>query len=420
VSGRHAAPRLPLRTRALSWWAGVGQPAWQRWARRIDVAALLGTPAFLAGCGLLVAVGLSGAGDRPAPTPTSAVTGPAYRLYQPGLAWDPAGYQFKYGDQAAATALHPYIDAIRSQLTAVTGVPVGVAPTTGTGALASDRAIFVVMSYRPCDGAGNFVGAGNGAAGESCGGPSVDGSTLTGGVAYLDSEYWHTDGSPSGYGGSPASLRNLVTHEVGHALGLGHPNASGVNSTAGDCVQGDDGGEKPVMCSGSGTVGGYLDDRAGEFVQQFDVQGLRAMAAAGGATVPRQGQVVGKGGRCLDVAMPGNVDVTNGAKVELWGCNGSAAQSWLLAPDGTWRALGRCLDNANWGTSDGNTITLWSCNGATAQGWWPVQLGQQPDLNVRNPAAGKCLDDQYGNISNGTPVWLWHCIAGAGQFWYLP
>jgi hypothetical protein len=414
VSGRHSAPRLPLRVRARSWWAGVGQPAWRRWARRLDVAALLGAPLLLA-AGLLIALGLSGLGDRPAPSPTATVTGPAYRLYQPGLAWVPSGYQIKYGDQASATALRPYIDAIRSQVTAVTGVPLGVSATYGAGGLVDDHNIFLLVEYRPCSSDGRFVGAGAGTAGESCASPSVAGSTLTGGTVYLDSEYWNADGSPSGYGTGTAGLRNLVSHEVGHALGLSHPNASGVNSTAGDCVTGNDGGEKPVMCSGDGTVGGYQDDRAGEYVQQADVQGLRAMAAAGGAALPAQGAVKGIAGKCLDVDTPGNVDIANGRKVQIWDCNGMAQQSWILAPDGTWRVSGRCLDDYAAGSGDGNPIVLWACNGTAWQHWAP-----QPDRTVLNLSVNRYLDDRYAGTANGTPVWLWHWTGTVAQLWTMP
>jgi hypothetical protein len=297
----------------------------------------------------------------------------------------------------------------------VTGVPLGVSATYGAGGLVDDHNIFLLVEYRPCSSDGRFVGAGAGTAGESCASPSVAGSTLTGGTVYLDSEYWNADGSPSGYGTGTAGLRNLVSHEVGHALGLSHPNASGVNSTAGDCVTGNDGGEKPVMCSGDGTVGGYQDDRAGEYVQQADVQGLRAMAAAGGAALPAQGAVKGIAGKCLDVDTPGNVDIANGRKVQIWDCNGMAQQSWILAPDGTWRVSGRCLDDYAAGSGDGNPIVLWACNGTAWQHWAP-----QPDRTVLNLSVNRYLDDRYAGTANGTPVWLWHWTGTVAQLWTMP
>lgn len=62
MSGRHAAARLPWRVRTRSWWAGVGQPAWRRWARRVDVLVLVVTP-LLGMAALLLTI----TQDSPAP-----------------------------------------------------------------------------------------------------------------------------------------------------------------------------------------------------------------------------------------------------------------------------------------------------------------------------------------------------------------
>jgi hypothetical protein len=348
----------------------------------------------------------------------ATTSGPPYRLYQAGLAWSPQGYTFQYTSSRAQATLHPYVDAIRAQLHAVTGVQFA-ASTTISGASADPRIIFVALEYRPCSSAGDFVGAGAGAADESCGGPVVDGSTLSWGSLYLDAEYWNADGSlAAGY--SAGQTANVVSHEVGHALGLGHPNASGITSTAGDCVVGNDGGELPVMCSGSASghgVGGYQDDRAGEFVQQFDVQGFRQLAAAGGAALPTQGAIKGIAAKCLDVDTPGNVDVQNGRRVQIWDCNGMPQQQWIAAADGTLRVLGRCLDDYAAGSADGNPLVLWTCNGTAWQGWH-----RDADGTVINtdPAVGKYLDDKYAGTNNGNPVWLYEHTGTAAQIWSAP
>jgi hypothetical protein len=75
MSGRHAAPRPPWRTRALSWWAGVGQPTWRRWARRVDVAVLFVMPLLCMAALLLTVL----AQERPAPAAGSCtLTGPTW------------------------------------------------------------------------------------------------------------------------------------------------------------------------------------------------------------------------------------------------------------------------------------------------------------------------------------------------------
>ncbi|WP_372462809.1 ricin-type beta-trefoil lectin domain protein [Streptomyces parvulus] len=131
----------------------------------------------------------------------------------------------------------------------------------------------------------------------------------------------------------------------------------------------------------------------------------------GGGT-PGPGEVKGVGGKCLDVD---NSMTADGTKVQLWTCNGTGAQQWTRADDGTLRALGKCLDVSNGGTADGTRIQLWTCNGTGSQEWAP-----QSDGTVRNPQSAKCLDASGGTWNDGTPVHLWTCHTGTNQKWYLP
>ncbi|MGC9410650.1 ricin-type beta-trefoil lectin domain protein [Streptomyces sp. DZ1-3] len=131
----------------------------------------------------------------------------------------------------------------------------------------------------------------------------------------------------------------------------------------------------------------------------------------GGGT-PGPGEVKGVGGKCLDVD---NSMTADGTKVQLWTCNGTGAQQWTRADDGTLRALGKCLDVSNGGTADGTRIQLWTCNGTGSQQWAP-----QSDGTVRNPQSAKCLDASGGTWNDGTPVHLWTCHTGTNQKWYLP
>ncbi|CCK24981.1 secreted glycosyl hydrolase [Streptomyces davaonensis JCM 4913] len=135
---------------------------------------------------------------------------------------------------------------------------------------------------------------------------------------------------------------------------------------------------------------------------------------AGGTTPPgpRSGAVKGVGGKCLDVDGSNTAD---GTKVQLWTCNGTGAQNWTLATNGTVQALGKCLDVSGGGTADGTRIQLWTCNGTGAQTWAP-----QSDGTVRNPQSGKCLDASGGTWNDGTPVHLWTCHTGPNQKWVLP
>ncbi|GAA2831161.1 hypothetical protein GCM10010441_64660 [Kitasatospora paracochleata] len=138
---------------------------------------------------------------------------------------------------------------------------------------------------------------------------------------------------------------------------------------------------------------------AGDRPPSFDV----------GPAHPVTGPVTGPGGGCLDVD-GGRTD--NGAAVRLQDCDGSAAQQWTLASDGSLRALGKCLDVDHSGTADGTAVQLWDCNGTGAQQWWP-----QADGSLRNTPSPHCLDAPDGTTATDTRLRLWQCNGTAAQRW---
>ncbi|WP_240926065.1 lectin [Streptomyces sp. JB150] len=141
----------------------------------------------------------------------------------------------------------------------------------------------------------------------------------------------------------------------------------------------------------------------------FDVDEFSFTTSGGGT---RSGEVKGVNGKCLDVDGGQSAD---GTKVQVWTCNGSAAQRWTVGGDGSLKALGKCLDVSGGGSADGTRIQLWSCNGTGAQKW-----AAQSDGTVRNPQSGKCLDASGGTWNDGTAVHLWTCHTGPNQKWTLP
>jgi hypothetical protein len=116
-------------------------------------------------------------------------------------------------------------------------------------------------------------------------------------------------------------------------------------------------------------------------------------------------------GKCLDDY--GN-RAANGSKVDIWSCNGSAAQRWTLAADGTMRIHGQCLDIAHNGTRSGDKLQLWSCTGGSNQSW---AIGTDAELVSDT---GMCLDDTGVSTSNGTQVQIWGCNGGNNQRWTVP
>ena len=137
--------------------------------------------------------------------------------------------------------------------------------------------------------------------------------------------------------------------------------------------------------------------------------------APGGPTTPpagRTGRITGIGGKCVDVAAASSA---NGTAVQLYDCNGSAAQNWTVGTDGTVRALGKCLDVASAGTANGSPVQIYDCNGTGAQQWQGQANG-----TLRNPAGNKCLDASNNSAANGTRLQIWECFAGTNQRWTLP
>ncbi|MFK4090001.1 family 16 glycosylhydrolase [Kribbella sp. NPDC020789] len=158
-------------------------------------------------------------------------------------------------------------------------------------------------------------------------------------------------------------------------------------------------------------VGGYwpgYPDGSTVMPQQMVVDYVRVSSLDGAGS---NGQITGLAGKCLDVAGANSAD---GTPVQLYDCNGTAAQSWSRPGDGTIRALGKCLDVAWGGTTDGTKVQIASCSGNPAQQW--VYSGAK---DLVNPQANKCLDVTGNNSANATPTQIWTCNGGANQKWNI-
>ncbi|GGP33228.1 ricin-type beta-trefoil lectin domain protein [Streptomyces abikoensis] len=364
--------------------------------------------------------GVMSPGAAPAPHPKAAAVAAAASQ---GEGWNlatgmtrslPTGYTVKFYDQKSVDWLGRYVKASATDLQRVTGLPIAVdtAPV-GWDYVRPKGEIVIGVLKRPCvppadkgQTGWKIVRDGSGTPNLSCGliSSSLPG-TVTSGHAYIDTEFFTADGKPAPSWGE-TFMRNHISHELGHTMGLAHADRS---ATRGDCAVGKDSGEKPVMCTANH---GYTDARAGTYVQQFDAQGLRVLAAGAGAAVPPQGRVTGLGGKCLDVK---GAKAANGTQIQLYTCNGSVAQSWIVGKDGTFRALGKCLDDARGGTADGNKIELFDCNGGASQRWSVNAKGQ-----IVHVASGKVLDVTGGATADGTKVQLHTADTNKRQLWTVP
>ena len=138
----------------------------------------------------------------------------------------------------------------------------------------------------------------------------------------------------------------------------------------------------------------------------YDVDAFTLNSAAA-----RTGPIVGLANKCLDVNGGATAD---GTKIQLYTCNGSAAQSWTVAGS-TVKALGKCLDVAGGGTANGTKVQLYTCNGSAAQDW-----AATADGSLRNPQSGRCLDVSQNSSANGQQIHLWDCLGAANQKWVMP
>ncbi|MYS46543.1 chitinase [Streptomyces sp. SID5998] len=136
--------------------------------------------------------------------------------------------------------------------------------------------------------------------------------------------------------------------------------------------------------------------------------GLLTASPAAAAT----GTVTGLAGKCLDVAGANSAD---GTAVQIYDCNGTAAQQWTVGADGTLRALGKCLDVTGNSTANGAKVQLWTCTGGANQKWTVTAAH-----DIVNPQADKCLDVTDNNPANGSRAQIWSCTEAANQKWNAP
>ncbi|MER7680377.1 lectin [Streptomyces sp. NPDC096934] len=131
-------------------------------------------------------------------------------------------------------------------------------------------------------------------------------------------------------------------------------------------------------------------------------------------TSPRIGAITSSvaANLCVDDASSATSD---GTHVQIWTCNSTYAQDWIIAGDGSIRTLGKCLDADHSGTTNGTLIQLWTCNGSGAQQWTAGANG-----SLVNPQSKLCLDDPNSSTTTGTQLQLYTCNGSAAQNWKLP
>ena len=81
---------------------------------------------------------------------------------------------------------------------------------------------------------------------------------------------------------------------------------------------------------------------------------------------------------------------------------------------------GKCLDVVNSGTTDGTPVQIYDCNGSAAQKWINVSWDMNRRSALVNPNSQKCLDIPNDNAVPGTVLQIWTCNSSDAQQWDLP
>lgn len=121
----------------------------------------------------------------------------------------------------------------------------------------------------------------------------------------------------------------------------------------------------------------------------------------------------GNANKCLDVQ--GDI-VANGTPVQIYDCNGSRAQNWMLNRGLTAVRLGGtnfCLDAGDT-PGNGTGMKIWQCfDNLPAQQWYYTS-----DNRIALYSKGLCLDLTNGDLTNGKQSQTWQCTDGdTNQVW---
>jgi hypothetical protein len=198
------------------------------------------------------------------------------------LSGDGTGYTLQFADAEAQTELGADVKQAAAQLTSVTGVKFTVSttlkPSPENCADQPRHVMTLAVKYRPLDNQKGFSRA------LQC--YNSGDHSAWGGWAFMDSEYWtvpnwfSTDKTVN-----TSKTKNAITHEIGHMVGLDHPNVdlNGDGEIADFECAPTPKNYLPVMCSPNG---GYVAAADGGNFTSLDVPGLKQLAANWSLPIP--------------------------------------------------------------------------------------------------------------------------------------
>lgn len=121
--------------------------------------------------------------------------------------------------------------------------------------------------------------------------------------------------------------------------------------------------------------------------------------------------IVGVANKCLDNRYNRLISMN---PIQLYTCNQTPAQNWIIGTDGTIKNQGFCLDVKYAGMISTTPVWLYRCNYSPAQKW-----AVQPNGSIINPHSGLCLDDKFSGSSDGNKIWMYSCNNTVAQKWIV-
>ncbi|MEV6632868.1 RICIN domain-containing protein [Actinoplanes sp. NPDC051470] len=122
------------------------------------------------------------------------------------------------------------------------------------------------------------------------------------------------------------------------------------------------------------------------------------------APAARTGRITADDGRCLDLFANNPAD---GNRIQLFTCNGTSAQTFTLATDGTLRVRDMCADVSRWAM-----VRITGCGDRDVTHW---RVGGNGTLT--SASSGRCLTRSAAGRES---VAMTRCSGSAAQKWALP
>ncbi len=114
-------------------------------------------------------------------------------------------------------------------------------------------------------------------------------------------------------------------------------------------------------------------------------------------------------GKCIDVRGGSS---SNGATVQIFSCNQTAAQAWTIEGNSLRVLGGKCLDVTGGVNANGTPLQIWDCVGNKNQTF--AISGN----NIVWANTQKCVDLTAGNANNASPLQIQSCANDANQQWH--